>query len=384
MVCLSYLLRLRILATSALPQLIALVTVCNLFASQIANANDSANGSPVRFDTCSIAAAHAVDDSGEFSGAMPASTRWCVPIEMSTFVASPSSPKIEQVVLEFELLDPNLMVDDYSPRTHAASPFAGDITIEQSSESNKHLGFNAAGSYSPNVRGDVGGDVGQKQIESRKYQRVAPLEIVAASGTLYRGKGVFFKLKATPTQVLEGDKAFKIFVRSPSQWRGGLIKVRARAQATRKGFPGMSDEVVTLGDQQFLVAVYRAGDSRSYQLANQLASAEENLRAAAVKHQRIIRKRSERNVFQAVAAKLDLTPELIPDDWLQQTLFGFVDPHADRAIRRLPVEVRVALLDFQEARSVFDGSFDSSVVDGSLSSTTIATETDARETLAVN
>lgn len=374
MVCLSYLLRLRTLATSALPQLIALATVCNLFACQLANANDSANRSLVRFDTCSIAAAHAVDDSGEFSGSRPDSTRWCVPIEMSTFVAAPNAPKIEQVVLEFELLDQNLMVDDYSPRTQVASPFAGDITIEQSSESNKHLGFNAAGSYSPNVRGDVGGDVGQKQIESRKYQRVAPLEIVAASGTLYRGKGAFFKLKATPTQVLEGDKAFKLFVRSPSQWRGGLIKVRARAQATRKGFPGMSDEVVTLGDQKFLVAVYRAGDSQSYQLASQLAITEEQLRATAIKHQQIIRKRSERNIFQTVAAKLDLTPELIPADWLQRTLFGFVDPHADPAIRRLPVEVRVALLDFQEARAAF----------GAAALPTITADSEGQKSLAIN
>lgn len=316
------------------------------------SAKDGSSGSMVRFDTSAIAAAHPLSDPSDLSPSLGVS-RWCIPFELSAFVASPNAPKIEQIVLEVEVLDPALIVDDYCPRTQTSSPFAGDITFEQSSESNKHVGMNASGSYGPTIHGDVGGDVGQKKIESRKYQRVAPVEIVAAAGTLKRGKGAFFKLRSTPTQVLEGDKAFKIFVRAPQSWRGGLIEVRAVAQATRRGFPGMSDETVVLGNQRFLVAVYEAGDSDSYRFANQLVEAEANLRASAEKYQEVIRRRSDKNVFQQVAAKLDLTPTPIPSDWMQRAIFANVDTHADPAIRRLPVDVRVSLLDYQDARQSF-------------------------------
>ena len=324
---------------------------CLLCDVQQGLANDG-QSSLVRFDTSAIAAAHPVSEPYDLEADLGV-TRWCIPIELSAFVASPNAPAIEQIIFEIELLNAGLSIDDYCPRTQLASPLATDISIEHTTEDSKHVGVKAAGNYGLSVRGDMGGDVGQKKVESRKFQRVAPMEIVAASGTLQRGTAVFFKLRRTPTQVLEGDKAFKIFVRSPATWRGGLIEIRATAQATRRGFPGLPNEAVSLGQQRFLVAVYQAGDAEAYQFANRLVTAESELRASAAKYQEVIRRRSEKNVFQQVAAKLDLSPTPIPSDWLQQTIFGVVDPHADPAIRRLPVNVRVALLDYQEARDVF-------------------------------
>jgi hypothetical protein len=319
------------------------------FATGFAVANERL----VHFDTPSIVAVHPVAQPSQLPDVSHASIRWCIPIELSSFIASPNAPRIDQMIVEVELLDANIVVDDYMPRTSLASPMSSDISVERSKEANNRMGFTAVGNYGPTLRGDLGGDLSSKELNSYKFQQVAPMEIVSAAGTLHRSRGVYFKLKSTATQVLEGDKAFQIIVRSDARWRGGLLKIRARAQAARRGFPGMPNEDVLLGDQQFLVAVYGANDKEAYRLASNLVAAEEALRASAERYRDVIRKRTGRNVFQQVAAKLDLTPELIPVDWMQIALFDSVDPHADPSIRRLPVDVRVALLDFQEARETF-------------------------------
>jgi hypothetical protein len=309
----------------------------------------SAADTVVRFDTSATAEAFPHQTTQD----NPQQTQWCIPLELSSLIDSPNAPRIDQMIVEIELVDSGLTINDYSPRTVLASPYSGNIAVEKSNESTKHVGFNAAGGYGETMHGDAGGDLGQKKLESLKFQRVAPVEIVAAAGTMHRGRGVFFKLKSTPTQVLEGDKAFEIVINAPPSWRGGLITLRAKAQSSRRNLPGMAPEIVTLGDQKFLVAVYPVGDSIAFQLASSLVAAETHLRDTALRHQSTIRRRSGSTMFHQVAAKLDLTPQLIPENWLQQTLFGQADTHADPAMRRLPVDVRVAVLDYQDAKETF-------------------------------
>lgn len=307
----------------------------------------------VQFDVVSISAARPVEADENSPAVAAGSTegqRVAIDLQLSALITSPTAPRIDQMLIEVDVLDAGVLVDDFSPRTQLASPLSGDIAVERTEEANKRLGFNVTGHYSEFLHGDIGGDLGEKQTENRKFQRVAPMEVVAASGTTNRGRGVFFKLRATPTQVLEGDKPFSIVLRIPATWRGGMLRVRATAQVVRRGLPGMGADPVTVGDDEFLVATFLAGDMEARRAAMDVAAAERQLRLVARDQDRAIRQRSTANVFHQVATALDLTPPRIAADWMQRTLFETVDPHHDAEIRRLPVDVRVAVLDYQEAK----------------------------------
>lgn len=307
----------------------------------------------VQFDVAPIVAARPVEsgeDSISVAAASLAGDRVTIDLQLSALVTSPTAPPIDQMLIEVDVLDAGVLVDDFSPRTQLASPLTGDIAVEHTEEANKRLGFNVTGRYSEFLHGDVGGDFGEKQIESRKFQRVAPVEVVAASGTINRGRGVFFKLRATPSQVLEGDKSFSMVLRIPATWRGGTLRVRATAQVVRRGLPGMGAETITVGDDQFLVTTFLAGDMEARRAAMDVAAAERQLRVVARDQDRAIRQRSTPNLIHQVATALDLTPPRIAADWMQRAVFGSLDPHHDAEIRRLPVDVRVAVLDYQEAQ----------------------------------
>ena len=331
----------------------------------------------VRFDTAASVAAYpmpmssevavsAVAETSESAGAqsdwlIPASSRtgqddrrqWLLTLELSTLVSSPTAPRIDQLLIEVDLLEEDLVVADYRPRTQTASPIVGPITVEQCDEKNQHVGFNAAGSFPPVNKADAGADWGTKKSELKKYQQVAPLEVVAAAGTTSRRRGAFFKLRATPLQVLEGDKQFQLVVSAPPQWRGGLIQVKVQAQSIRAGLPGFAAETVDRAADQFLVAVHRVEDEQVRMLARQFAGTLERLRDTARASSSDIKRRALPTVLHQVAAKLDLADPKIPADWMQRTLFDQVDAHGDPQLRRLPVDVRVAILDFQAARTAF-------------------------------
>lgn len=310
-----------------------------------------ASATTVSATTVSTAAAASAEFAAEPLSILE--SRVAVDLQLSTLITSPTAPPIDQMLIEVDLLDPGVWVDDFSPRTQLASRFAGDIAVEQSEEDNSRLGFNLTGEYSDFLHGDLGGEVREKQAELRKFQEVAPLEIVAASGTINRGKGVFFKLRSTPTHVLEGDKPFSLVLRVPVAWRGGLLRVRATAQVVRRGLPGMPRETTTVGDEQFLVAVHLAGDLDARQAAMQVVAAERQLRIVAYNQQHAIRERSTPNFFHQVATALDLAAPRIASDWMQRTVFGSVDAHHDAEVRRLPVDVRVAVLEYQDAKQAF-------------------------------
>ena len=89
---------------------------------------------------------------------------------------------------------------------------------------------------------------------------LAPVQAVTASGTINRGRGVYFKLRWTAQQILEGEKTFHNTSR-PEQWRGSLMDVSVIAQGERKSF-GWERETKTIGSANFVVAVFKDHDTR--------------------------------------------------------------------------------------------------------------------------
>lgn len=330
---------------------IHLIVVCLVITNSFQPA--TADEAVIRFDVPAMVAATAVEDAATTTDDPNGAKLWSIPLELSTLVVSANAPKIDQILLEIDLQDPTLLVADFNPRTVTASPYASDIAVEQCDESTGHLGVNATGSYPSVGKADIGGDLSKKQSELKRYSRIAPVEIVAASGTTGRRHGVFFKLRSTATQVLEGDKAVEVVIAGPANWRQGLLRVRVRAQAANRSLPGISPGSVTLADQTFLVAAFRADDFGAEQSARDFVSSLQQLQRTAREMNDEIRKRSAPTVFHQVVNKLELAQPRIPTNWLSQVVFGNADLTADKQLRRLPVDVRIAVLDFQDAKEQF-------------------------------
>ncbi len=286
-----------------------------------------------------------------------------IELELSLIADSLQSPHADQLVVQVSPLGGGAEIADYSPRTELSSSVAGDIEVSKSQEVVDNLGVSIDAAYGHLVRGKVGADRGEKETASTKYNRVAPMHIVAASGTTHRGRGVYFKLRADDRQVLEGDKQFTVVLRVPMTWRGELLEVRVVAESMARGlssslssFAGMAPKSHQVGAGRFLVATHLDQDHETAATAQQLAETELELRRRATQAIRQESPSINRRLPSHVSFRLDMTstdPTLRRDRAIQtveQVLFGSIDPYVDPTIQKLPVDVRVAILDYLEAR----------------------------------
>jgi len=284
-------------------------------------------------------------------------------LNLSIIADALPSRKADQVVVQVRPLGGSSLVADYLPRTELSSRVAGDIEISKTQEMVDNLNFSLGGTYAHLAQGTIQGDHGEKSTASTKYNRVAPLHVVAASGTTHRGRGVYFKLRADDRQILEGDKQFTVVLRVPATWRGELVEVRVEAESISKTFTsgfstfaGIAPQSTVTGSAKFIVATNLVGDLNTAKLARQLANAEQRMRETT--HRSLQRLASEKSASRTTPISfrfdLDAVDPMIRRDRVATTLdrviFGTIDPYMDSSISRLPLDIRVAILDYLEAR----------------------------------
>lgn len=276
-------------------------------------------------------------------------------LRLSSLIVNPSAGSVDQWIVRCTPRT-RLRVLDYAPKTELHSGIDGPIQITQTRENSESFGLGLNADYQKMFGGHMGLDDQEKNLDSKKFNRLAPLQTVIASGTIDRGHGVFFKLRSTATSVLEGEKQFEVTFAVPSNWRRSIFDVSVIAQENVRGF-STSQHNHTLAAQHFPVAVYRSDDPQSHQLAQQLAAAERELRILA---DQISAQQSQQSSPWKHAID-SFTRWVAPDTtsketerWLPRVLNQTADPHHDKTIRRLPMPVRVAVLDYAEARDAFE------------------------------
>lgn len=295
---------------------------------------------PVQFDLPSIAVAVESEDE-------PGSVT--IELRLSSMILSLDTPPIDEWLVRLEPRDRSLWIVDYAPRTETASDLATPIQVKNTSEDTKGMGIGLDGSYGHLVRANAAADHSKKQQKTIQFDRLAPVQAVTASGTINRGRGVYFKLRWTTQQILEGEKTFRVTLRVPEHWRGGLLDVSVLAKGERKTF-GWDRETVMLGAANFVVAVYRNHDVDAESLARSLADAEHALRSLAAAHHARQRD-SLSSVLRHVAARFDLEDDSREQgDWLRRLMLDRADPHLDKQIQRLPMPLRVAILEYVDLR----------------------------------
>lgn len=274
-------------------------------------------------------------------------------LRLSSMIQSPSMPRIDQWIVTCRPRGEGVSVVDYFPRTETASDVSTPIQVKRSKEKTQSLGVHLDGTYGYIAGGNAAADRGEKDVESVQFDRTAPVHAVTAAGTIDRGRGVYFKLRWTATQVLEGEKLFQVTLRVPAGWRGSLVDVSVRADRNEKKFGGLDQETVTVGTADFVIATYREGDVQSQTRAAELADAEYDLRNLAKSSQHQASIRSLPQMLRHMVAKFDSDSQVTDTHWVTRLISGRADPHLDKAINRLPMSLRIAAIDYADRRDDF-------------------------------
>ena len=168
--------------------------------------------------------------------------------------------------------------------------------------------------------------------------------MLTASGTIDRGRGVYFKLKPSPRTTLEGAYEYVVVLRVPRNWRSGLLFVSSDASGNERSVLPGDEQTTKLGRGRFVVAIYQQGDTAAQQAASRYGQAELALQ------QTIARKRGEldRRMYPTPLHRLGVTRDnALARDWLETVMFRAVP---EDVLVKLPDDVRLAVENFVAAR----------------------------------
>jgi hypothetical protein len=211
-----------------------------------------------------------------------------------------------------------------------ASDQASNVTLERRAEKSNHLGVVLTSPLDWPGKITASSDLGQKTMDSTRYELVPQMTAVTASGTIQRGRGVYYKLKPSRSLTLEGARRFQVVLRVPVTWRGGYAYLHCTATGISRGLVRTLDETVACGQRRFVVALYIDGDAEAKAAAQRLVQAETEL------HQVVSTRRAEIERMNRPTLRHRL-----------ESVFNLPPPTADR----LPTEVRQAVTEYQSARS---------------------------------
>lgn len=268
-------------------------------------------------------------------------------IPLSVMVSPGFSGTVDEYVVDIRNASQAMRVIDFWPKNELYSTIEGNIAVESSSQSDSDFAFNVSGAYEPFGRGNAAGNFHRTAASQERYSRKPPMQTLTASGSLHRGYGAFFKFRPGPVPDLEGSRDVAILCEVPIGWRGDMLQVTMRAVG-RTSATGSSGKEV--GSSQHWLATHREGDASAAAQAQQYVHQERELRHLATKMQAQVDHRANPNVWRKLGAALDVVPPRIPDNYLASIVFGPASHHFSGGTEHLPVDLRVAALDYWDQR----------------------------------
>ncbi len=194
-------------------------------------------------------------------------------LEISSLLTAGQEKDLTEYFIRVESPQRTLTIADYLPKTkHEA--IATSMTKEQGSERVVALGINLSEKYELLTVPGPSAGIGAKKTSSVKTELLPPLETVAASGTLERASVVFFKIKSTPRNLLEGTREYALVLRVPAVWRADYIRVHCEAEGIRRNMISTFDEETRCGQRDFVVALYLDRDEEARKIAETFARRE--------------------------------------------------------------------------------------------------------------
>jgi hypothetical protein len=249
-----------------------------------------------------------------------------------------------------ECLERTMMIDDFDPKTTLASQIVGNINVEKKQGKSKSLGIALNGGWEPYGKGTGNASQGSDKSENVKYQMAPPMGLLATSGTVNRGAGVYYKLRPSSQTSLEGAKQFTVVFRVPVGWRGGYVRLTCDASYSADGLTSALDERTLCGRDELNIALYQEADLEAQHVAEHFAQAGFDLRRIVSEKQRDIRHRSLPTPLHQMAALMSVVEPKIPSTWLRHVMLSPVDTPPGDYLRHLPTDVREAVNEYREAK----------------------------------
>ncbi len=269
-------------------------------------------------------------------------------IPVSTFQSSDFRGSIHEYVVEIDSPHQTLRVLDFWPKNEVYSEVAGTVSVQRSQKKDRNFNFDVSAAYEPIGRGTASGDFHDSRSQQESFERNPPMQILTSSGTIRRGYGVFFKFRPGPLPVLEGVRELAILAEVPRGWRADMLQVHMRAVGTEPH----ASRTQTLGESRLWMTTHREGDRGAATAATRYVNQERALRSLAAANSSRIASQALPTFWHRLGASLDVVDPKIPSDYLAQVIFSSSNVFYDnQATNRLPVDVRVAVLDYWEVRN---------------------------------
>jgi hypothetical protein len=295
-----------------------------LLAASLLPADDDV----VLFDAPSSVAVHSIKANGR-TGADVNGKLIAIRLQISTLLAQPAD--VEEIVVTLEPSSSTFKVLDFLPQTTLDSRYDGPLTFKTTDDQQIGLSLDTSGLYKGLSAAVLNTKLGEAHQQLTEFKLQPPKDVVAASGTIQRGQGVYFKLRPSAQETLEGAKEFLVISQVHEGWRGDLLRVRCVA----KGRPAIR--------RDFLVAMYLVSDAEAHGRAEQFSAAERELRLVAGAQ----RKQMARDAAPKLLQRIGVTHPALSPQWFSDWLYGEFKPEV---AERLPKEVRTAALRYSAAR----------------------------------
>lgn len=238
---------------------------------------------------------------------------------------------------------------DFSPKTKLSSDVVGNVAIERSRGQSTSVGLKAHLPKDLPFRADATATHGADASDLIRYEQLPKLDVVASSGTMERGRAVYFKLRPSTRGTLEGEKAFEIVARVPKRWRAGLLELHCQALGRTSALWSRleKEEDWVCGDRQFLIGAYLQDDSAARESVQAFVSSRAQLVELAHTHADDVHDERYPSWTDKLGAVLQVTKPRIPKPWLRELLNARDAPIFEA---HLPVALQDAAVEFRRAR----------------------------------
>jgi hypothetical protein len=159
-----------------------------------------------------------------------------VSIPVSLVLYRGEQSEIEEVVVEIDGGASELRVVDFAPRTELTTHYAGPIERKQTDSRDTNLSASLGGKLGPEIALTPGAGAAYTSVktECETELLLPPRDATLVSGTVSGRRGVYFKLRASSQNTLEGEHEFRVTFAAPRGWAGGAVEVRCVARGDHK------------------------------------------------------------------------------------------------------------------------------------------------------
>jgi hypothetical protein len=296
----------------------------------------------ILFDVTPLVPAREADEYGRMAR-MPNSRFVEVQLETSSLFQLGSGSEVSEITVHVLSRHDDVIVADFSPRTELQTDVFGPMQVAVDSEQVREASLQGIAGY-PGV-GSASGFAHQFESghQSVHFARKPAMELLTASGTLARHRGVYFKMRQSSQTTLEGSRLFRIVFEVPEAWRADLLDVRIEAVGSENSKARRSS---ILASQPFVVAIYREGDEVAARVASNYRKQQTQLTQVTRAFAPRIEQRSYPTPLHKIGAKLDIYQPEIPQGWFEALVYRPGVAYHISKLSMLPVDVRVAVMNF--------------------------------------